>query len=159
MINKIILSHSGLRDKIVALKAKGKKIVFTNGCFDILHLGHIRYLTKAKSLGDFLVVGVNSDKSIKAIKGPSRPINNQASRLEVLASLQVIDFVTIFNESTPEKLILSLKPDVLVKGADWKVRDIVGSEPVKAYGGRVIRIPYLKGYSTTNLIKKIAKTR
>ncbi len=159
MINKIILSHRGLKAKIKALKAKGKAIVFTNGCFDILHLGHIKYLTKARSFGDFLIVGVNSDKSVKAIKGDNRPINDQTSRLEVLAGLETVDFVTIFNEPTPEKLILSLRPDVLVKGADWKAKDIVGSRFVKAYGGRVVRISYLKGYSTTNLIKKIAKAR
>lgn len=159
MKNKIILSHERLKFRVGALKRKGKRIVFTNGCFDILHPGHIRYLTKAKSLADVLVVAVNSDKSVKAIKGRNRPINNQAGRLEVLSGLEMVDFVTIFNDPTPEKLILSLKPDVLVKGADWKARDIVGANFVKAYGGRVIRVAYLKGHSTTNLIKKIAKAR
>ena len=159
MKNKIILNHRRLKAKIGALKGRGKRIVFTNGCFDVIHLGHIRYLAKAKSLGDFLVVGVNSDKSVKVIKGKNRPINDESCRLEVLAGLEAVDFVTIFNDATPEKLILSLKPDILVKGADWKVKDIVGSNFVKAYGGRVIRVAYLKGFSTSNLIKKIVKAK
>lgn len=159
MNKKIILDHKKLKIKVDALRLKGKKIVFTNGCFDLLHLGHIRYLSKAKKLGDYLIVGLNSDGSVRAIKGSSRPLNKQASRLEVLASLEMVDFVTLFNDNTPERLILLLKPDVLVKGADWKIKDIVGSSFIKNYGGRVSRIPYLKGYSTTGLIKKIAKKR
>lgn len=159
MNNKIILDHKKLRVKIDALRRRGKKIVFTNGCFDLLHLGHIKYLSKAKKLGDYLVVGLNSDASVRAIKGSNRPLNKQASRLEVLASLEMVDFVTLFKENTPQRLIFLLKPDVLVKGADWKTKDIVGGSFIKNYGGRVSRIPYLKNYSTTGLIEKIAKKR
>jgi D-beta-D-heptose 7-phosphate kinase/D-beta-D-heptose 1-phosphate adenosyltransferase len=159
MKNKIVLNHKKLGKIIYNLKKKRKKIVFTNGCFDLLHLGHIKYLTKAKSLGDYLVVGINTDKSVRKIKGNSRPITKQADRLQILSSLEMVDFLTLFNDSTPLKLISELRPDILVKGADWKIKDIVGQNLVKAYGAQVKRIPYLKGYSTTNLIEKLSRKK
>ena len=137
-------------------KAAGKKIGFTNGCFDVLHLGHIRYLKEAKKKCDLLVVGVNSDESVKMLnKGPERPINPEDARLEVLASLECVDLVTLFGEDTPAGLIESITPDVLFKGGDWKEEDIVGSDHVKEAGGEVIVIPFEEGYSTTSLVKKI----
>lgn len=150
-----IVSSSRLSKKLAGLQRRGKRIVFTNGCFDMLHVGHVTYLAKAKRLGDTLVVGLNSDASVRAIKGKGRPVNSQRDRAAVLAALESVDYVTIFGEPTPERLIRKLKPDVLVKGADWKHGDIVGADLVKARGGRVARIPFVKGYSTTSLIKKM----
>jgi len=137
------------------LRVKGKKIVFTNGCFDILHVGHVEYLSKARSLGDILVVGLNSDRSVKSIKGKGRPVNNQKDRAKVLSALYFVDYIIIFNEPTPEKLIRRLKPGILVKGGDWKVRHIAGGEFVKSCGGRVVSLPFVKGYSTTSTIKRM----
>jgi rfaE bifunctional protein nucleotidyltransferase chain/domain len=134
---------------------KNKKIVFTNGCFDILHAGHISYLEKARSLGDVLVVGLNSDISVKRLKGKDRPIVSQKNRAKVLSALSCVDFIAIFDSVTPLKLIRSIKPDVLVKGGDWKVKDIVGAEFVQSYGGAVKSLPYIKGFSTRDLIRKI----
>ncbi|MCM8760650.1 MAG: D-glycero-beta-D-manno-heptose 1-phosphate adenylyltransferase [Candidatus Omnitrophica bacterium] len=139
------------------LRARHKKIVFTNGCFDILHVGHVEYLKKARALGDVLIVGLNSDSSVRLIKGASRPINSQADRAKILASLYFIDYVTIFDEPTPERLIKKIRPHILVKGADWKASEIAGGDFVKSYGGRVARIPLVKGYSTTALIKKMGR--
>lgn len=153
-----IKSFAQLRKIIPGLKTKGKKIVFTNGCFDILHYGHIQYLEKAKSKGDILVIAVNSDRSIKNIKGPGRPIIKQADRLKVLAALEAADYVTLFQENTPLKVILALKPDILIKGADWSKNKIIGADYVTKQGGKVYTIKMAKGRSTTNLIKKIAKT-
>lgn len=136
---------------------KYKKIVFTNGCFDILHLGHIDYLSKSKELADILIVGLNSDQSIKNIKGTQRPINNQYMRSMILASLFFVDIVIIFNEDTPEKLIKIIKPDILVKGGDYNIDTIVGGDIVKSYGGEIKIINYVEGYSTTNIINKINK--
>ncbi len=133
----------------------GQKMVFTNGCFDILHAGHVNYLAKARAAGDFLVVGLNSDASVKRIKGPLRPVNPEKMRAQVLASLSFVDYVTIFEEDTPEKLIKALKPDVLVKGADWPEEKIVGASFVKSYGGRVLRIPFEHQISTSQIIAKI----
>ena len=149
-----IKTQAALARIISNLKARGKKAVFTNGCFDILHVGHVEYLKKARSLGDALVVGLNSDSSVRAIKGKSRPINKEADRARVLAALYFVDYITIFEGRTPERLIKVLKPDILVKGADWKTKDIVGADFVRSYGGRVARIPFVKGYSTTSLIRK-----
>ena len=129
--------------------------VLANGCFDIIHAGHVRYLGMAKGLGDVLVVGMNSDRSVRALKGSGRPLNNERDRAEVLAGLGAVDYVTIFADRTPERLIKLLKPDVLVKGADWKVKDIAGADFVKASGGRVARVPFVKGCSTTSLINKM----
>ena len=148
---------SAVLSKILSrLKSKGKRIVFTNGCFDILHVGHIEYLKKAKALGDILVVGLNSDSSVRSIKGPKRPVNNEKARAKVLAALYFVDYVTIFDEPTPENLIRKLRPDVLVKGGDWKAEDIVGADFVKRSGGKVARISFVKGYSTTHLMKRIS---
>lgn len=143
--------------EIEALKAIGKKIVFTNGCFDILHIGHARYLYAARCLGDHLIVAVNSDRSVKALKGPARPVINQAERAEMLAALGCVDSVIIFDEDTPLKVIGLLMPDILVKGGDWKPEDIVGSDIVIAAGGEVKSIAFVEGSSTTGIIKKIEK--
>lgn len=140
---------------VKGLRSQGKRIVFTNGCFDILHLGHIRYLWKAKGLGDVLVVGLNSDESVKRIKGASRPVQDERSRAEVLAALGFVDMVVIFHEDTPLELIVALGPDVLVKGGDWKIEDIVGAKEVMERGGKVEVINYLPGYSTSSLIERI----
>jgi rfaE bifunctional protein nucleotidyltransferase chain/domain len=139
------------------LKAKGKQIVFTNGCFDLLHVGHIRYLEKAKALGDVLAVGVNSDSSVRKLKGPKRPILPEEERAEILSSLGCVDYVTLFNEIDPLKLITSLQPDVLVKGGDWAKEQIVGREVVERSGGEVVIIPFVKRASTSNLIETILK--
>jgi len=154
--------HSKLKDRealakiLAGFRARRKKIVFTNGCFDILHPGHVVYLSKAKKLGDILVVGLNSDASVRKIKGRGRPINNEKARSIVLSALSCVDYISIFNESTPECLIGKLKPDVLVKGGDWKGKQIAGSCIVRARGGRVVTVPFVKGFSTTSLIKKMA---
>lgn len=134
---------------------KDKKVVFTNGCFDIIHRGHVEYLEKAKSLGDILIVGLNDDKSVNELKGIDRPINNEGDRARVLLALRSVDEVIIFGEETPIELINIIKPDVLVKGGDWAVEDIVGHEFVLGNGGEVFSLPFSKGYSTTNIIKKI----
>lgn len=139
------------------LKAKGKRIVFTNGCFDLLHLGHVRYLEEAKSLGDILVVGVNSDSSVRKLKGPKRPILPETERTEILSGLGCVDYVTIFNEADPLKLITSLKPNLLVKGGDWAKEQIVGREAVERSGGELVIIPFVKGASTSSVIDAILK--
>ena len=138
-------------------RRRGKKIVTTNGCFDILHLGHVRNLAKAKSLGDILIVGVNSDKSIKSYKGRNRPIVGERDRAEVLAALRAVDYVFIFNDKTPNRWLAKIRPDAHVKGADRKIGQIVERETVIRGGGRVVLVPYIKDRSTTNVIKKINK--
>jgi len=150
-----IMSLSKAVDFVRSLKEKGKKIVFTNGCFDILHRGHVRYLFEAKALGDVLVVGLNSDLSVKGIKGDTRPIQDEVSRAEILASLSFVDVVILFDEETPLRLILALEPDILVKGGDWRPEEIVGSKEVTQRGGVVRTIQYLPQYSTTKLIERI----
>lgn len=150
-----ILARGTLKRHLAALRASGKVVVFTNGCFDILHAGHVRYLARAKQLGDVLVVGVNSDRSVKRLgKGAGRPINPEADRAEVLAALEMIDYVTIFDQDTPRELIGALEPDVLVKGGDWPVQQIVGADLVRARGGRVRSLPFEKGYSTTKILRR-----
>jgi D-beta-D-heptose 7-phosphate kinase/D-beta-D-heptose 1-phosphate adenosyltransferase len=139
------------------LRASGQRIVFTNGCFDILHTGHTRYLAIARSFGDLLVVGLNSDSSVRTIKGNQRPINSEADRAEVLAALATVDYVTIFDEPDPYRVIKELQPDVLVKGGDWPIEKIIGRDVVEARGGRVINVPYVEGSSTTGIIDKILK--
>lgn len=138
-------------------KRAGKKIVFTNGCFDILHLGHVRYLEKAKSLGDVLVVGLNSDASVRSLKGPGRPINPAEDRAAVLGALKAVDYVTIFSEPTPLKLIQAVRPDFLVKGGDWKPKDIVGSSVVESYGGKVRSLKFVEGKSTSKVLSAIVR--
>jgi len=154
-IRSKIRTQGSLRRVLRRLRKRGKRIVFTNGCFDILHPGHITYLRKARRLGDLLVIGLNSDGSVRKLKGKGRPITPQRKRAELLASLEFVDFVTIFNEATPLDLIKRIKPHVLVKGADWKKKDVVGKTVVESYGGVVKRIPYVKGYSTSSIIKNI----
>ncbi|PIP91545.1 MAG: D-glycero-beta-D-manno-heptose 1-phosphate adenylyltransferase [Bdellovibrionales bacterium CG12_big_fil_rev_8_21_14_0_65_38_15] len=134
---------------------QNKKIVFTNGCFDILHPGHVAYLNEAKSLGDKLVVGLNSDASVKRLKGEDRPVNNESDRMFMLLNLKSVDHVIIFNEDTPFELIQELKPDVLVKGGDWKPEQIVGSDIVLANGGEVKSLKFIDGHSTSTLISKV----
>jgi D-glycero-beta-D-manno-heptose 1-phosphate adenylyltransferase len=133
---------------------KNKKIVFTNGCFDWLHVGHIRYLQQAKALGQILVVGVNSDDSVKRLKGPNRPVQNETDRAEILAALASVDYTVIFTEDTPEKLIQTVKPQVLVKDSDWKIDQIVGAPFVQSYGGEVHSLQFVDGKSTSTLIAK-----
>jgi rfaE bifunctional protein nucleotidyltransferase chain/domain len=137
------------------LRAQGKKLVFTNGCFDILHLGHVRYLTQARALGDALVVGLNSDESVRALKGENRPIVPEGERAEVMSALACIDYVFMFDDLTPQRVIDAIVPDILVKGADWGISEIVGRETVEKAGGIVCNIPIVEGTSTTNIIQKI----
>ena len=139
------------------LKTEGKKVVFTNGCFDILHVGHTRYLKEAKKQGDILVLGLNSDESVRSLKGEKRPLMPENERADVIASLESVDYVTIFHELTPFELIEYLKPDVLVKGGDWEEKDVVGRKSVETWGGKVVIIPEIKGASTTNIIEKVKK--
>jgi len=146
-----------LKKTVKQLRAKGKIIVFTNGCFDILHYGHVKYLQDAKDLGDFLIVAVNSDFSVSRIKGKRRPIVQEGDRLKIIAALQSVDFVVKFNQTTPLKTIKALKPDILVKGSDWPKEEIVGSAYAASYGGKVKTVKLIPGRSTTNLIDKIAK--
>lgn len=136
-------------------KDGGEKVVFTNGCFDILHLGHVDYLEKAAALGTKLILGVNTDASVKKLKGDKRPINHEGARARVLAALGFIDLVILFGEDTPKQLIDELIPNVLVKGGDYKIEDIVGGETVTAHGGLVTTIPFVEGYSTTSTLEKI----
>jgi len=154
MKNKVV-SLRRLKEELGKLRSAGGRVVFTNGCFDILHAGHVRYLKKARSLGDALVVGLNSDSSVRSIKGPTRPIVPQGERAEVLAALEAVTYVVIFNDPTPARLIEAVRPEVLAKGADWAAADIVGARTVKEAGGRVARITLAKGKSTTNIIKRI----
>ncbi|MCL5237550.1 MAG: D-glycero-beta-D-manno-heptose 1-phosphate adenylyltransferase [Nitrospirae bacterium] len=150
----MVLTWSELKEEILSLKAAGKRIVFTNGCFDILHVGHIRYLREARGLGDILVIGLNSDSSVRRLK-PWRPIITELQRAEVLASLEMVDYVTIFAEDTPYELIKLLQPDILVKGGDWKKSDIVGSEIVP----ETYSLPYIEGISTTEIVSRIINTK
>ena len=153
--NKIITKEIAL-GRLISLRLSNKKIVFTNGCFDILHPGHVDYLSQARDTGDFLILGLNTDSSVKRLnKALNRPVNNEQTRALVLAGLASIDAIVLFDEETPYELIKYLKPDVLVKGNDYKVEDIVGYDLVKANGGDVITIPFLEGYSTSKLIEKI----
>jgi rfaE bifunctional protein nucleotidyltransferase chain/domain len=159
MIDNKIKNASALKNTLLSLKNKGKRVVFTNGCFDILHYGHVKYLQDAKNKGDILIVAVNSDSSVRKLKGRSRPVVGEKDRMRVLAALESVDFVTIFGEDTPLKLIKSLRPDVLVKGGDWDKKDIIGGDLVESWGGKVISLPYVKNQSTTNIIDKIGKKK
>jgi rfaE bifunctional protein nucleotidyltransferase chain/domain len=149
------LTNEEILLKVRSWQSEGKKVVFTNGCFDILHAGHVRYLTAARELGDKLVIGLNSDASVRRIKGPNRPVSCQDDRAEVLAALAVVDAVTLFDDDTPEKLIGMLLPDILVKGADWPVDKIAGASAVLQHGGSVLTVPLLEGRSTTGIIEAI----
>jgi rfaE bifunctional protein nucleotidyltransferase chain/domain len=141
----------------LSTKRRGRQVVFTNGCFDILHVGHVRYLQQARAQGDLLVVGLNSDASVRQLKGPERPVQNEMNRAEIMAALGCVDFVTIFGEETPEKLIHEVRPDVLVKGGDWAIDKIVGATFVQSYGGEVRSLQFVEGNSTTSIIEKMRK--
>jgi D-beta-D-heptose 7-phosphate kinase/D-beta-D-heptose 1-phosphate adenosyltransferase len=151
------------RDQIKAAAARakkqGKKIVFTNGCFDLLHVGHLHVLREAKKLGNVLIVALNSDRSVRKIKGPERPIVSESERAELIAALEMVDYVTLFDEPDPIPLLREIQPDVLVKGGDWGEGGVVGRELVEGWGGKVAVIPYLEGHSTTNIIEKVERTR
>jgi len=157
IINSKVLNDVHLNQQIAIWRFLSKKIVFTNGCFDILHLGHIDYLSKAKDLGDILLIGLNTDDSVKRLKGDNRPIKNQQEREILLASLQFVDGVILFDEDTPYKLIQKIKPDILVKGSDYKKEEIVGADIIQNTGGEIITIDFLEGYSTTAILDKIRK--
>jgi rfaE bifunctional protein nucleotidyltransferase chain/domain len=150
-----VLSRSAARELVQRLRASGKSVVFTNGVYDLLHPGHLRYLRAARAEGDALVVGVNSDRSVRAIKGPGRPIHPEDERAELIAALACVDAAVVFDEDTPHEIVTALQPDVLVKGADWPADQIVGRDTVEARGGRVVRMPVEAGYSTTTLVERI----
>ena len=150
-----ITPRNELKATVDRLKREGKKVVFTNGCFDILHAGHTRYLREARKLGDALILALNSDSSVRSIKGPMRPIVPESERAEVVGALDSVDYVTVFDELTPLELIEFLRPDVIVKGGDWAEKDIVGAETVRKWGGRVAIMPEIEGASTTNIIDKV----
>ena len=148
---------SALRQKIDQERKGGKTIVFTNGCFDILHAGHVRYLTEAKKLGDVLVVGLNSDESVHKLKGNGRPVNSEADRAEVLAGLRAVDHVVVFDEDTAEELVRQLQPDIYVKGGDYSIDRLPESSIVASYGGRTVLVPMVEGRSTSNVIRKLQR--
>ncbi len=148
-----VISLQGLQQKIFYFKSLGKKVVFTNGCFDLLHVGHIRYLREARKLGDVLIIGLNSDISVRTLK-PQRPIISELQRAEVLSALEMVDYIVIFDEHTPYELINAIKPDILVKGGDWEKKDIVGSDLV----ADVYSLPYVEGISTSAIVTKIIDT-
>jgi len=152
-----ILTKKALKSNLAYWKFKDYEVVFTNGCFDIIHLGHIDYLSKARSLGDVLIIGLNTDNSVSRIKGPNRPVTNEIARANILASFNFVDAVVFFDEETPYELIYNVKPSILVKGSDYKPEDIVGYDIVKANGGRIETIDFLEGYSTTSIIEKLKK--
>jgi rfaE bifunctional protein nucleotidyltransferase chain/domain len=147
-----------LKPILSRLQRRGRRVVFTNGCFDLLHIGHLRYLQRARRFGDRLVVAINSDASVRKIKGPRRPLLPEAERAEVLAALTCVDYVTIFNQPDPLAIVKALRPDVLIKGSDWGTNRIIGREIVEGRGGRVRRVPLVKGVSTSRLIEKIIRT-
>jgi D-beta-D-heptose 7-phosphate kinase/D-beta-D-heptose 1-phosphate adenosyltransferase len=146
-------------DELVAITTQarnnGKPVVFTNGCFDLLHRGHIHTLREAKACGDILIVAINSDRSVRGLKGPGRPVLPEADRVEIIGALEMVDYVILFDEPDPYRMIATLKPTVLAKGGDWSAEEIIGSDIVTQNGGRVVVIPYLKGFSTTEIIERI----
>jgi rfaE bifunctional protein nucleotidyltransferase chain/domain len=153
-----ILDREALIKERNRLRREGLSLVFTNGCFDLLHPGHVRYLKQARALGDALVVALNSDASIRALKGSNRPILNQQERAEIIAALESVNYVVVFDDQTPRSLIAALVPDVLVKGGDWEIDQIVGRDEVEAAGGKVLSLPYVEGSSTTDIIGRILET-
>ena len=155
MIEKILTGKAMLAER-ERLRAGGKRLVFTNGVFDLLHVGHVRYLEQARALGDALLVAINSDRTVRELKGPARPIFNEAERAEILAALRVVDYVVVFDDISPRSLIAELLPDVLVKGGDYNLDQIHGREEVEAAGGNVISLPFVEGASTTSLIEKMS---
>jgi len=155
LIDKIKDFDALLRD-VSHHKKEGKKIVFTNGCYDLIHIGHVRCFKEGKTLGDTLIVALNSDRSVRTLKGPPRPIVPQAERAEIIAALECVDFVTIFDQDDPLEIISAIRPDILVKGGDWALNTIVGRDIVESYGGKVIALPLVPGVSTTRIIETIA---
>lgn len=153
----IIISSKELSQVCTALRTQGQRIVFTNGCFDLLHPGHIRYLQEARKLGDKLIVALNSDRSVRELKGDSRPILREQERAEVVAALGCVDYVIIFDDVSPRAVINQVKPDILVKGGDWSVDQIIGRAEVEAAGGRVLNLPYVEGCSTSEIISRILR--
>ena len=156
MIEKILTRGAMLSER-ERLRVAGRRLVFTNGVFDLLHVGHVRYLTTARALGDALLVAINSDRTVRELKGPDRPVFNEAERAEILAALRVVDYVVVFDDVSPRSLIAELLPDVLVKGGDYNLDQIHGREEVEAAGGKVISLPFFKGASTTALIEKMSR--
>jgi len=156
-LGKRLLSGAEVQVFTQTARANGKTVVFTNGVFDLLHPGHVRYLNEARALGHVLIVGLNSDRSVRSLKGPLRPVTPEQERAEILLALNAVDAVVIFDEATPLALITLVQPDLLVKGADWGERDIVGREVVEARGGRVVRLAFSQGHSTTALIQRASK--
>jgi len=152
-----IVKREEITPVIEHLKAAGRTVVFTNGCFDILHAGHVRYLTAARQLGDCLIVGLNSDCSVQALKGPTRPINSEEDRAEVIAGLTAVDFIILFNEQTAETIVSVIKPDIYVKGGDYSVDQLPEASVINQYGGKIIIIPEVPGRSSTNIIQKISR--
>ena len=157
MGGKVILDRGELMRVRAELRAARRRLVFTNGCFDILHVGHVRYLAAARRLGDALLVAINSDRSVRALKGRGRPVLNEAERAEMLAALAAVDFVTVFDDDSPRRLISEVLPDVLVKGGDYRPEDVVGRELVEAQGGEVLLVGLVPGYSTTRLVRRSAQ--
>jgi D-beta-D-heptose 7-phosphate kinase/D-beta-D-heptose 1-phosphate adenosyltransferase len=155
-MSKILDLDSLIRERAL-LRSKGQSLVFTNGCFDLIHPGHVRYLAQARALGDALVVALNSDRSVRILKGHGRPILNEKERIEVIAALEAVDYVIVFDEDTPHSLISRLLPDVLVKGGDWQLNEIVGRAEVERAGGKVLSLPFLEGYSSTDIIERIKR--
>jgi rfaE bifunctional protein nucleotidyltransferase chain/domain len=140
---------------VVAARNDGKRVAFTNGCFDVLHRGHVHVLREARACADLLIVGINGDQSVKQIKGPARPVLPESDRCEVLGAMEMVDFLVLFNEPDPGNLIADIRPDVLVKGGDWNSDKIIGADVVEAAGGKVVVVPYIKGFSTTEIIERI----
>lgn len=153
-----LISRDEIAEVVHTNKAAGKTLVFTNGCFDIIHAGHVRYLAEARKLGECLIVGLNSDRSVKELKGPTRPVNHQEDRAEVMAALAAVDYVVIFDERTAESLISEVQPDIYVKGGDYCIDDIPEAKVVAAKGGKTVLIPEVPGRSSSNIIKKISET-
>lgn len=150
----LVIDRNQIQQVADHYRSLGKKIVFTNGCFDLLHIGHVRYLKQAQELGDVLIVGINTDVSVRQLKGPTRPIQNENDRAEILASLKWVNHTVLFGEETPLQLIQQIRPDILVKGGDWQIHQIVGSDFVISYGGRVQSLQFVNGRSTTSIIEK-----
>jgi D-beta-D-heptose 7-phosphate kinase/D-beta-D-heptose 1-phosphate adenosyltransferase len=150
-----ILSLADLQHELGRLRQDGKRVVFTNGCFDLLHPGHVRYLTQARSLGDALIVALNSDRAVRELKGPGRPILKEQERAQVIAALGCVDYVTIFDDVSPLATISALRPNILVKGGDWDLEEIIGREEVEAAGGQVLSLPFVEGLSTSDIIDRI----
>jgi rfaE bifunctional protein nucleotidyltransferase chain/domain len=153
-----IVSRDELREERKVLRGLGKRLVFTNGCFDILHVGHVRYLQSARALGDALLVAINSDRSVRELKGALRPIMNEQERAEMLAALGAVDYVVVFDDISPRSLIAEVLPDILVKGGDYQLDEIHGREEVEAAGGRVVALPFVEGASTSSIIERIKKS-